>query len=49
MSPNQVRPPTTASPSDPRELSKGLPETISATFGVTKDGKKAILPHTVGM
>ncbi|OXG18512.1 hypothetical protein C366_02615 [Cryptococcus neoformans Tu401-1] len=45
MSPNQVRPPTTASPSDPRGLSKGLPETISATFGVTRRKEGHPPPH----
>ncbi|OXG28280.1 hypothetical protein J008_02475, partial [Cryptococcus neoformans] len=45
MSPNQVRPPTTASPSDPRGLSKRLPETISATFGVTRRKEGHPPPH----
>lgn len=47
MSPNQIRPPTAASPNDPRGLSKGLPATINATFGLTRRKEGHPLPHHV--
>ncbi|OXG41267.1 hypothetical protein J010_06759 [Cryptococcus neoformans] len=47
MSPNQIRLPTAASPNDPRGLSKGLPEKISATFGVTRRKEGHPLRHHV--